>query len=70
MTTDDEGRLYVAGPIGIFIFEKDGSRADTIPIGKQCANCNWGSIVGDDLFVTSGTELYRVGKKITEIDPE
>lgn len=60
MCTDEKGRLYVAGPIGIFVFEKDGSRADTIHIGKQCANCNWGPVIGSDLFVTSGSDLYRV----------
>ncbi len=48
MTTDDQGRLYVAGPIG-----------------KQCSNCNWGAVTGTDLFVTSGTELYRVRKLTT-----
>lgn len=65
MTTDDQGRLYVAGPIGIFIFHADGTPVDTIPIMKQCSNCNWGAVTGTDLFVTSGTELYRVRKLTT-----
>ncbi|MFH0756973.1 MAG: SMP-30/gluconolactonase/LRE family protein [Bacteroidota bacterium] len=63
MTTDDQGRVYVASPLGIQVFEEDGARADTIRIGKQCSNCSWGEEVGKDLFVTCGTELYRVNRQ-------
>ncbi len=42
MTTDDQGRLYVASPLGIQVFEENGTSADTIRIGKQCSNCSWG----------------------------
>jgi hypothetical protein len=41
---------------------------DTILIGKQCSNCTWGAEVGGDLFVTSGTELYRVKRLATGVE--
>ncbi len=70
MTTDDEGRLYVAGPIGVFIFQADGTTQDTILLGKQCSNCNWGGVSGTDLFITSGTELYKARRMTTGLGYE
>jgi sugar lactone lactonase YvrE len=62
MTTDDKGRLFVAGPTGVWVFEEDGSLVETIPVALQLSNCCWGGKAEHDLFVTAGTELYRVNE--------
>jgi gluconolactonase len=62
MKVDSLGYLYVAGPIGIWIFSPDGVAVDTIPIPEQTTNCGWGGPYHDILYVTSGSSIYRISK--------
>ena len=60
MKTDAEGRLYVTGPGGIWIYAPDGALIDRVHVPEQVTNCAWGDADGRTLYVTSGTALYRV----------
>jgi gluconolactonase len=59
MKVDKYGYLYVAGPIGIWIYSPDGNPIDTIPVPGQTTNCGWNQD-STMLFVTSGNGLYRI----------
>ena len=63
MKVDEEGFLYVTGPIGVWIFDSDGTPFDTIPVPGQTTNCGWGDKDGSALYVTSGSALYRIRDK-------
>jgi len=63
MKVDQEGFLYVTGPIGVWIFDSDGTPVDTIPVPGQTSNCGWGDADRSTLYVTSGSALYRIRNK-------
>ena len=61
--TDDEGRIYCAGPGGIWVFNSQGVHLGTLPIPESVTNLGW----GDDysvLYVAAGTSLYRIPLKV------
>lgn len=60
METDAEGRLYVAGPGGVWIFAPDGTLLDRIDVPEQTTNLTLGDADGRTLYITSGTGLYRI----------
>jgi len=60
LKVDPEGFLYVAGPIGIWIFHPYGTVIDTIPIPGQTSNCVWGNDDRQTLYVTSGSAVYKI----------
>lgn len=63
LKVDHEGNLYCSGPIGIWIFNAEGIPLDTIPVPGQTTNCNWGTTIGDTLYVTSGNAIYQISLK-------
>ncbi len=63
MKVDKDGFLYVTGPIGVWIFNPEGTPVDTIPVPGQTSNCGWGDGEGKTLYVTSGSALYRIRNK-------
>lgn len=65
MKVDEEGYLYVTGPIGVWIFDSDGTPVDTIPVPGQTSNCGWGDANRSTLYVTSGSALYRIRNGMT-----
>ena len=60
MKTDAAGRLYVAGPAGVWIFGPDGELLDRVDVPEQTTNLAWGDADGETLYITSGTGLYRL----------
>jgi gluconolactonase len=68
MKVDENGFLYVAGPIGIWIFDQEGNALDTIPVPGQTSNCVWGDDDRKTLYVTSGNAVYKISNK--EDNPE
>ncbi|MEJ5350572.1 MAG: SMP-30/gluconolactonase/LRE family protein [Melioribacteraceae bacterium] len=66
MKVDKFGFIFEAGPIGIWVFNPNGSVVDTIPIPGQTTNCCFGED-GKTLFVTSGNAVYRVKNIYTDI---
>jgi gluconolactonase len=61
--TDSEGRIYCAGPGGIWVFNPQGVHLGTLPVPDSVANLGW----GDDytvLYVAAGSSLYRIPLKV------
>jgi gluconolactonase len=57
--TDRAGRLFVAGPGGLYVLGRDGALLGRVDLGAATANCAWGED-GATLFVTADTALYRL----------
>lgn len=66
MKVDKYGFIFEAGPIGIWVFNPEGTAVDTIPIPGQTTNCCFGED-GRTLFVTSGNTVYRVKNIYTDV---
>jgi gluconolactonase len=60
MKADASGNLYVAGPLGIWVFSPAGAVLDTVPVPGQTTNCGWGDADGKTLYITSGPAVYRI----------
>ena len=58
LEVDAEGRLYVAGPRGVWIFAPDGTTLDVIDVPGQTTNVAFGP--DDTLYITSGPGVYRL----------
>lgn len=65
MKIDEQGYLYVTGPVGVWIFAPDGTLIQTIPVltGNSASNCNWGPEVDPTLYVTSNSTVYKITNK-------
>jgi gluconolactonase len=60
MKVDIAGRLYCAGPGGIWVFDAEGIHLGTILTPETPSNCAWG---GDDyrrLYITAQTSVYGI----------
>ena len=70
MKVDPGGRLYVAGPGGVWIFDTDGKHVETIETPETPANLAWGGRDGKTLYVTAVTSVYKVrpGKAMLSCD--
>lgn len=60
MKVDMEGRLYVAGATGVWVFEPDGTHLGVIVTPERPANLAWGDADHRSLYITARTSLYRV----------
>lgn len=67
MTVDNTGRIYVTGPIGVWVYEPDGTVIDTIDVPGQTTNCSWGDSDGKTLYITSGSAVYRIRPEYTDV---
>lgn len=61
---DTEGKLYVAGPGGVWIFDTAGKHIDTIPVPETPANINWGDSDRKALYITAKTSIYKVRLRV------
>lgn len=59
LKTDESGRVWVAGPGAILVFDKDGHHLGSISVPELPINLNWGEGF-HNLFVTAGTSVYRI----------
>lgn len=60
MAIDTDGNLYITSSLGIQIFNAIGSLVNTISIPEKATNCTFGGANQDILFVTAGTNFYKV----------
>lgn len=60
MTVDEEGRLYTTGPNGLIVFDADGNRLEQITFDQQVTNVAFGGSDGNDLFITSVGDVFRI----------
>jgi gluconolactonase len=60
MKIDSSGNIFCAGPLGVWIFSPDGTFLDTILVPINPSNCNWGDADRKTLFITAGTNVYKI----------
>jgi sugar lactone lactonase YvrE len=60
MKVDSQGLLYCTGPLGVWIFDSEGTVIDTIEVPGQTTNCNWAGKDQSTLYVTSGDAVYKL----------
>ncbi|MEX2402816.1 MAG: SMP-30/gluconolactonase/LRE family protein [Balneolales bacterium] len=60
MVTDPDGRLYITSSKGLLVFNEDGEQVQQISFDKRITNMAWGGENGDQLFVTSPADVYRL----------
>jgi gluconolactonase len=60
MKVDVEGRLYCAGPGGVWVFSNNGEHLGTIVTAEKPSNCAWGDRDGRTLYITAETSVYKI----------
>ncbi|MGF1508808.1 MAG: SMP-30/gluconolactonase/LRE family protein [Myxococcota bacterium] len=60
---DDQGRVFGAGPGGIYVFDAEGRHLGTLLTGEPTGNLEWGDD-GRTLYVTANHQLLR-GRFVT-----
>jgi len=65
MAISQTGYLFVTGPGGVHVFSPEGMRIALISTGTAAANCTFGGVNGDELYITSGPFLARVKLSVT-----
>ena len=60
---DTDGNLYVTGPKGIWVWNKQGKHLGTIVVPEQPANLAWGDNDYRTLYITATTSVYRLRMK-------
>jgi sugar lactone lactonase YvrE len=60
ITLDEEGRIYLAGPGGVWVLDQNGGRLGVIATPETPANCTFGDADRRTLYITARTSLYRV----------
>ena len=58
LVVDAQGRLYVTGPRGLWVFAPDGTTLDVIDVPDQTTNVTFGP--DSTLYITSGPGVYRL----------
>lgn len=60
MRVDAEGRLWVAGGDGVYVWDADGAGVTHVPVPEMVTNVEFGGPDLSDLYITATTSLYRV----------
>ncbi|MGE5497851.1 MAG: SMP-30/gluconolactonase/LRE family protein [Syntrophothermus sp.] len=60
MKVDSAGNLFATGPLGVWVYSPKGTVLDTILVPGQVTNCNWGDADRKTLYITSGTNVYKI----------
>jgi len=60
MTLDVKGRLYIAGPGGIWVFDDNGGRLGVIATPEPPSSCTFGDATGQTLYITARSRIYKV----------
>ena len=60
MKVDERGNLFVTGPKGIWVWDRDGHHLGTIEMPEQPANLTWGDKDYQTLYITATTSVYRL----------
>jgi gluconolactonase len=60
ITLDEAGRLYLAGPGGIWVLDGNGGRLGVIATPETPSACAFGGADGKTLYIAAETSLYKV----------
>jgi gluconolactonase len=63
VTVDSSGRLYLAGPGGIWVFDANGGRLGVIATPETPSASAFGDADGRTLYITAQTSVYKVRLK-------
>ena len=69
MRVDEEGNLFVVGPLGIWVWDPGGHHLGTIVLPEQPANLAWGDQDYGTLFITATTSVYRLRTRVQGFVP-
>ena len=60
VTVDQAGRVYLAGPGGIWILDRNGGRLGVVATPETPSACAFGDADGRTLYITAQTSIYKV----------
>ncbi len=63
MRVDTKGNLFVTGPLGVWVWDPDGTHIGTIVVPETPANVAWGDSDYETLYLTARTSVYRIRTK-------
>jgi gluconolactonase len=63
MRVDKHGRLFVSGPNGIWVYNRDGKHIGTVQMPHSMANLAWGGRDYSKLYITAGKTVYILQTK-------
>ncbi len=69
LKVDRDGRVYVTGGGGLFVWAADGSLLGVLTLPENPANVAWGDADTNVLYLTAKTTVYRVPMKAQGIAP-
>jgi gluconolactonase len=69
MKVDRNGNLFVTGPGGIWVWDKDGHHVGTIVVPTQPANLTWGDQDYRTLYITAANSVYKIRMKVRGFVP-
>lgn len=65
MRVDTDGRLYVAGPDGVYVYEPNGTLLGKIRVPERVSNLCFGGTNRQTLYITASSSLYAIEVKTT-----
>ena len=60
LALDEQGRVYLAGPCGVWVLDANGGRLGVIATPETPTACAFGADDGRTLYITARTSLYKV----------
>ncbi|MEM7739162.1 MAG: SMP-30/gluconolactonase/LRE family protein, partial [Deinococcota bacterium] len=64
---DTDGRLYVAGPDSIYVYDADGEHLGKLLVPEMVTNICFGGSERQTLFITAVSSLYAINLKTTGV---
>lgn len=64
VTLDAGGRIYLAGPGGVWVLDRNGGRLGVIATPETPSACAFGDADGRTLYITAETSIYKVRLKV------
>jgi gluconolactonase len=69
MKVDQNGNLFVTGPGGVWVWDKEGQHIGTIVVPTQPANLAWGDKDYRTLYMTATNSVYKLRMKVRGFVP-
>ena len=60
MRVDTQGRLWVAGGDGVYVYDAVGDQVGHVPVPEMVTNVEFGGPELSELYITATTSLYRI----------
>ena len=64
LALDKDGRIYLAGPGGIWVMDQNGGRLGVIATSETPTACTFGDSDGKTLYFTAQGSIYKVRLKV------